>query len=143
MAVVYGWAYGTFNTNIGWEKGAEAVYDYWENYWANVVDSYIFDAAGTSLTDADEKLEIQTLVNKMMFMMNLFLKGDDTEKPIQSGFYSIGFPEFSGSPLDNKGIGSGDFLMLNKYKRKYSSEFARSDNIRIGVDPARRSNVYF
>lgn len=136
MAVIYGWAYAVFHSNVGWNRGAESVYNYWENYWATLIDSYIFSEAGTGpLTDADEKKEIQTLVNKKMMQTNLFLKGDSTERPIETGFYSYGFPEFTGRPDDNGEKGSGDYVLLNKYKRVKSEEFARLDSIRVGADP--------
>jgi len=140
VAVIYGWTYAQFHANIGWGRGDETVYDFWENYWATQIDSYIFSDAGTHLTDADEMKEIQTLVNSMMFQMNSYLKADHNEKPMQAGFFGIGFPYFVGSPLDNKGMGSGNYEILNKYKRKYDTEFARADSIMIGIDPA---NIYF
>ena len=39
MAVIYGWTYAEFQARVGWEKGNEAVYDAWENYWAYQADS--------------------------------------------------------------------------------------------------------
>lgn len=141
MAVIYGWTYAIFHTTVGWDKGTEAIYNYWENHWANRVNSYVFDTAGSLFTDADEITEIATLVNKMMIQTNLFLKGEANETPMQSGFYSNpGFPDFSGYPDDNKGQGSGDYIMLNKYKEKYGETLARVDLVRIGVDP---DNVSF
>ena len=136
MAVIYGWTYAIFNANIGWERGAEAVYDYWENYWSLQINSYIFQGAGDLLTDADEVLEIQTLVNRMMVLTNLYLKAETNETPMQSGFYeSPGFPEFQGEPDDNKQIGSGDYIVLNKYRQKNSKQFSRVDRVRLGIDP--------
>ena len=136
MAVIYGWTYAIFNANIGWERGAEAVYDYWENYWSIQVNSYIFETAGNLITDADEKTEIQTLVNRMMTLTNLYLKAETNETPMQSGFYeNPGFPEFRGSPDDNAEDGSGDYIVLNKYKQKYSDKFSRVDRVRVGIDP--------
>jgi len=141
MAVIYGWTYAQFHANVGWDKGAETEYDFWENHWAYQADAYIFSGTGTHVTDVNEILELKTLINKMMILTNLYLKGDSNETPIQSGFYgAIGFPEFIGEPTDNDGVGSGDYIILNKLKRKHSEEFARADSIRAGVDP---SNVYF
>ncbi len=147
MAVIYGWTYIQFNQRVGWEKGGSSVYEAWEGIWATAINSYIFSVPGTLLTDANEILEIQTLVNKMMILTNLYLKGEDNETPMQTGFYDIGFPDFVGSPLDNKNLGSGDYVILNKYKRKYDKTYARADSIRIGVDAAniyfRRGGIYF
>lgn len=140
MAVIYGWTYAQFHSNVGWDKGGATEYDFWENYWAIQINSYIFNAAGTLLTDADEITEIATLVNRLMIMTNLYLKGESNETPIQNGFYSIGFPEFAGDPMDNNEKGSGDYIMLNKYKLKYGEEHARADSIRVGIDP---ENIYF
>lgn len=136
MAVIYGWTYAQFQTTVGWEKGTEAVYILWENFWAKRINSYVFDSADTLFTDANEILEIQTLVNKMMILMNLYLKGDSNETPIQNGFYGIGFPDFEGEPMDNDGIGSGDYIILNKYKARHGDELMRVDSFRLGVNPA-------
>jgi len=136
MAVIYGWTYAQFHSNVGWDKGGATEYDFWENYWAIQINSYIFNIAGTLLTDADEIKEIQTLVNHLMILTNLYLKGETNETPLQSGFYSIGFPEFAGDPDENNGMGSGDYIILNKYKAKYGQELARVDRIRMGVDPS-------
>jgi hypothetical protein len=137
MAVIYGWTYAEFHARVGWDKGAEAVYNEWENHWARRINSYIFDSADTLFTDANEILEIQTLVNKLMVLTNLFLKGESNETPLQSGFYANpGFPDFDGEPTANQGIGSGDYIMLNKYKNKYGDEQMRVDRIRMSVDPA-------
>ena len=136
MAVIYGWTYAQFHARVGWEKGGATIYEAWENIWANKINSYIFEIAGTLLTDADQILEIQTLVNKMMILTNIYLKGDSNETPLQSGFYTgPGFPDFEGFPDDNKGIGSGDYVILNKYKRRKGQELVRVDRIRIGINP--------
>jgi len=141
MAVIYGWTYARFHANVGWDKGAEAVYDFWENYWALQADAYIFTGTGVHITDANEILELQTLINRMMILTNLYLKGEANESPMQSGFYEgPGFPLFSGYPDDNKGVGSGDYIILNKLKLKHSQTFARADRIRVGVNP---DNIYF
>ena len=141
MAVIYGWAYAIFNANVGWERGAEPEYDYWENYWSLQVNSYIFPTAGSLLTDADEKAEIQTLINRMMVLMNLYLKGESNETPMQSGFYSNpGFPQFQGNPEDSVNASSGDYIILDKYKREKSQNFVRADSIRVGINP---DNIYF
>jgi len=74
-------------------------------------------------------------------LQNTYLKADHNETPLQSGFYmNPGPPQFSGFPDDNNGMGSGDYIILNKYKRKYDKTYRRADSIRIGVDPA---NIYF
>jgi hypothetical protein len=115
MAVVYGWTYAEFQAQV---------------------DAYIFTGSGTHLTDANEIAEIATIVNSKMILTNLYLKGEQNESPMGSGFYSNpGFPIFAGYPEDNNGIGSGDYIILNKYKREKSQEFARGDSIRVGVDP--------
>ena len=135
MAVIYGWTYAEFQARVGWEKGNEAVYDAWENYWAYQADSYIFVGTGVHITDANEKLELQTVINKMMILMNLYLKGESNETPMQSGFYGIGFPIFVGDPDDNDNIGSGDYIILNKLKLAHGETHARVDRIRMGIDP--------
>lgn len=147
MAVIYGWTYAEFHANIGWERGTLTEYEFWEAYWALQVNSYIFEDAGVLLTDADEILEIQTLINRMMTLTNLYLKAESNETPMQSGFYANpGFPEFRGSPDDNNGNGSEDYLILNKYRQKNSESEARADSIRIGIDPGsikfRRDRLY-
>lgn len=137
MAVIYGWTYANFHSRVGWDKGNEAVYIAWENHWARRVNSYVFDSADTLFTDANEILEIQTLVNKMMVLMNLYLKGESNETPLMSGFYTgPGFPDFEGEPEHNKGAGSGDYIILNKYKQKYGDEGMRIDRIRMAINPA-------
>ena len=140
MAVIYGWTYAQFHARVGWDKGVEAVYDAWENFWAYQADSYIFSGTGTHITDANEILELQTVINKMMILMNLYLKGDSNETPMQSGFYGIGFPEFIGESTDNKGEGSGDYIILNKLKSIHDNKFKRADSIRVGINP---DNIYF
>ena len=126
MAVIYGWPYATFHANVGWDKGLEPVYNYWENFWAAQVDSIIFDTAGVHLTVAAEMTEIQAIVNKMMILTNLYLKAESTESPLGTGFYTgPGFPVFE----------ENDLKILDKYKRKYGEVFARADSIRVGVDP--------
>ena len=140
MAVIYGWTYAEFHARVGWDKGDATVYDAWENFWAYQADAYIYSDTGVHVTDANEKLELQTVINKMMVMMNLYLKAEHNETPMQSGFYGEGLPEFAGEPNDNNGVGSGDYIILNKLKRGKSQEFARADGIRVGVSP---DNIYF
>lgn len=141
MAVIYGWTYAVFHSNVGWDRGVEAVYNYWENYWANKVNTYIFNTPGTLLTDANEIAEIAALINQKMVMTNIYLKGDANETPMASGFYANPFAlDFVGDPDDNGGMGSGDFVVLNKYKRLKGEEFARADSIRVGIDP---ENIHF
>lgn len=120
MAVIYGWAYAVFHANVGWDKGAATEYDYWENFWANAVDSYIFDDGDDApLIDTGDMLDVATIINRLLVEVNIFLKGDAT----QGGFITqpVTFPKFKGNPEDNNGLGSGDFIILNKLKKKYST----------------------
>ena len=141
MAIIYGWTYVQFHARVGWQKGDATIYEAWENYWAYQADSYIFSGSGVHITDANEKLELQTIINKMMILTNLYLKGESNETPMQSGFYGIGFPMFVGHPDDNNGKGSGDYIILNKLKREHGEEHARADRIRIGINPSEM--IYF
>lgn len=141
MAVIYGWTYAEFHARVGWEKATEAVYIAWENYFAYQADSYIFSGTGVHITDANEKLELQTVINKMLVLMNMYLKGESNETPMQSGFYGIGFPMFTGHPDDNDGKGSGDYIILNKLKREHGEELARADRIRMSITPS--AMIYF
>ena len=129
MAVIYGWTYAEFHARVGWDKGAEAVYNGWENYWAYQADAYIFTGTGVHITDANEILELQTVINNKMIQTNLYLKGEVNETPMQSGFYGMGFPYFN----------EADFVVLDKLKSIHSQTFARADNIRMGVKP---DNIY-
>ena len=141
MAVIYGWTYAEFHANVGWEKGGATEYDFWENYWAIQADAYIFSGTGTHITDANEIIELATIINKMMMLQNTYLKADHNETPLQSGFYmNPGPPQFDGEPNDNNGEGSGDYIILNKLREKHNPKFARADSIRIRVDPG---NIYF
>jgi len=140
MAIIYGWTYVQFHARFGWEKGGATEYEAWENFFSLQADAYIFSGSGVHVTDASEILELQTIINRMMGLMNIYLKGEHNETPLQSGFYGIGFPEFVGEPADNDGVGSGDYIILNKLKRGKGQEFARADGIRIGVSP---DNIYF
>jgi len=138
MAVHYGWTHANFNTAFGWDVGNEAKYLLWENYWSRKVDAYIYTDSGTTprLTDANEKLEVGDVVNEMMAQMNIYLKAESVETPIETGFYeSVGFPSFKGDPKANEGKGTGHYAVLNKYRRKYSESEVRVDSIRVGVIP--------
>ena len=137
MAVIYGWTYVQFTAALGWDIGAETAYLLWENFWAYKIEAYVFIsvAASPRFTDANEILEIGTIINEMMVQMNLYLKGESVESPMETGFYTgPGFPEFIGDPDGNEGRGTGHFLTLNKYKRKYSE--LRVASFRIGVIPS-------
>ena len=121
MPVIYAWTYAEFHANSGWEKGADPEYVFWENQWAHAVEAYIFmNSADAPLTDAGDLKDVKTLINRMLVETNIFLKGDAT----QGGFVTkkAEFPEFKGKSEDNEGIGSGDFILLNKLRDKYSSE---------------------
>ena len=136
MAAHYGWAYDDFNTAIGWDHGVEATYLFWENFWSRKVDAYIFTAIGTcpQLTDANEKLEVGDIVNEMLVRMNVYLKAEESDSPMSSGFYDVaGFPKFEGNPEADKGLGTGHYRVLNKYRRKYS--VLKVTAIRIGTIP--------
>lgn len=68
--------------------------------------------------------------------MNLYLKGESGDSPLETGFYvNPGFPTFHGDPNANKGMGTGHYLILNKLKRKYSQSEIRVDSIRMGKIP--------
>lgn len=137
MAVIYGWSYANFNTYFGWDMGVEAKYDAWENLWSRKVDTYIFTGFGTTprLTDANEKLDVGDIVNEMMIMMNIYLKGETVESPLETGFYSeaLGFPYFKGDP---EGVGTYHYAVLNKLRRIHAEEPVRVDYIRLGVIPS-------
>jgi len=138
MAVIYGWTYANFNTAIGWDKGVEATYLLWENYWARKVEAYVFTDAAASprFTDASEVAEIGDLINELMVQMNIYLKAESVESPLETGFYeSIGFPAFRGDPEANEGKGTGHYTILNKYRRQYSQTEIRVDSMRHGIPP--------
>ena len=138
MAVIYGWTYANFNTAIGWDKGVEATYLLWENSWSRKIDAYIYTDADTSprLTDAAEKAEVGDIVNEMMVLTNIYLKGESVENPMETGFYiSPGLPTFYGDTAANGGKGTEHYAILNKYKRKYSQSEKRVDSIRLGPTP--------
>ena len=132
MAVIYGWSYADFNAAIGWDKD-EASYLLWENFWAIKIEAYVFIsvAASPRFTDANEKKEIATIINDIMVQMNIYLKAESVENPMESGFYeSAGFPVFHGDP---EGLGTEHYRILNKYRRKYSE--LKVTSLRIGVIP--------
>ena len=134
MAVIYGWTFIQFTTALGWHNAVEAQYLLWENFWAHKIESYVFTATAASprFTDANEIIEIATIVNEMMTQMSIYLKAENTESPLETGLYdAIGFPSFKGS---SRGKGTGHYLILNKYKRKYSE--LRIASFRIGVIPS-------
>lgn len=136
MAVIYGWSYADFNTAIGWDVGTEAKFDFWENYWAVRVESYCFTDSGASprFTDANEKAEVATLINELMVIMNIYLKAESNESPMQTGFYTgPGFPDFLGIPY---GVGTKHYVVLNKLRLIHSQTHARVDSIRLGVRPS-------
>jgi hypothetical protein len=137
-ANIYGWTYDNFNTNFGWDVGTQLKYEAWENIWSRKIDAYIYtdSAACPRLTDAYEKLEVGDIVNEMMTQMNVYLKAETVESPLETGFYeSVGFPAFKGDPEANKGKGTGHYLVLNKLRRKHSESEVRVDSIRHGIIP--------
>lgn len=134
MVVIYGWSYTNFNNYFGWD-GNEAKYNAWENFWARKIDAYIFtdSAASPRLTAVGEVAEVGDIVNELMTQMQLYIKADATESPLETGLYdAIGFPSFKGS---NRGVGTGHYKVLNKLRRKYSETEGRVDSIRLGVNP--------
>lgn len=136
MATIYGWSYANFNTFFGWDNGVQAKYEAWENLWSRKVDAYIFTDSGASprLINANEAAEAGDLVNEMMIQMNIYLKGESVENPLETGFYtSPGFPYFRGNPNADNGLGTGHFRVLNKYRRKYAESEVRVDSLRLGI----------
>jgi len=135
---IYGWTYAVYHAAIGWDKGTQLVYEAWENYWSRKVDAYIFTDSGLTprITDAQEKVDVGDIVNKMMVQMNLFLKGESVDNPLGMGMLdpSSRFPRFEGYPEGNGGLGTGDYIVLNKLKRKNSE--IRIKSFRIGVIPS-------
>ena len=128
---MYGWTHANFNIAIGWDH-AEAAYLLWENFWSRKIDAYIFLDTGTSprLTDANEKAEMGDIVNDMMVQMNIYLKAESVENPLQSGFYTgPGFPQFRG---DRSGVGTEHYEILNKYRRRTSSPLAETNDLKVG-----------
>ena len=135
-ANIYGSTYAIFHAAVGWDKGTQTVYEYWENHWSRRIDAYIFIAIGTCprLTDADEKLEVGDIVNEIMVQMNIYLKAESVENPMETGFYTgPGFPVFHGDPEADDGKGSGHYRVLNKLRRKYS--VLKVASIRMGPVP--------
>ncbi len=132
-ANIYGWTYAVFHASLGWDKGTQLVYETWENFWSRKVDAYIFPDSGTTprLTDANEKIDVGDIVNKMMVLMNTYLKGETVDNPLGLGMLDPSkFPRFEGNPYGN---GTNDYKILNRFKKKYSEIRVRS--FRIGVIP--------
>ena len=131
-ANIYGWTYAVYHAAIGWDKGTQLVYESWENFWSRKIDAYIFIDIGECprLTDANEKLQVGDIVNEMMVQTNIYLKGDSTESPLATGFYTgPGFPRFRG---DRKGEGTEHYAILNKYRRKALEPIASVGNLSVG-----------
>ncbi len=129
----YGWTYAQFHSFIGWDKGTQLVYEAWENLWSRRIDAYIFLDIGTCprLTDANEKAEVGDIVNEMMVVMNIFLKAESNDSPMMTGFYTgPGFPQFKG---ERKDVGTGHFLILNKYRRRASASLASIGDLSFGT----------
>ncbi|KKL20711.1 hypothetical protein LCGC14_2452720 [marine sediment metagenome] len=136
MAEIYGWSYADFNTFVGWDMGTQAKYEAWENKWARKIDAYIFTASGTSprLTGV-EATEVGDIVNELMVLTNIYLKGETVENPLEMGMIEPKrFPQFIGDPEANKGLGTDHYRTLNKLKRKHSEISVTS--FRIGVIPS-------
>ena len=133
-ANIYGWTYDNFNSALGWDMGAQAKYEFWENFWSRKVDSYVFIDAGTTprLTDANEKIEAGDIVNEMMVLMNIYLKGETSESPMESGFFEApGFPVFRGNPNADHRRGTGNYRTLNKLRKIHSEPDIVLDSIRL------------
>ncbi len=131
---IYGWTYAVFHAALGWDKGTQLVYEEWENFWSRKIDAYIFYDSGETprLTDANEVLDVGDIVNKMMTLMNIFLKGETVDNPLGMGMLEPPrFPRFEGNPNE---FGTGDYRVLNRLKRKYSE--IRVKSFRIGVIPS-------
>jgi len=57
----------------------------------------------------------------MLIKMNIFLKGESVDNPLGMGMFETArFPRFEGYPEANGGLGTGDYIVLNKLKRKNS-----------------------
>ncbi|KKM18005.1 hypothetical protein LCGC14_1670020 [marine sediment metagenome] len=133
---IYGWTYAEFNIAFGWDMDGQLKYEAWENFWSRKVDTYIFNDSGTTprLTDANEVIDAGDIVNKMMAMMNIYLKGESVENPLGMGILEPSrFPRFEGQPKGNGGLGTGDYVVLNRLKRKYGE--IRVASFRIGIIP--------
>jgi len=135
-ANIYGWTYTEFNVAFGWDMDGQPKYEAWENYWSRKVDTYIFNnSATTPRLTGEEAIDIGDLVNKMMAQMNIYLKGETVENPMTMGMLEPPrFPRFEGNPKGNGGIGTEDYLILNKLKRKYSE--IRVKSFRLGPIPS-------
>jgi len=134
---IYGWTYAEFNANIGWDIGTQLKYESWENLWSRKVDAYIFSTSGASprLTDVNEAAEVGDIVNEMMVLTNIYLKGETVENPLEMGMIVPNrFPQFVGSPTTNRGLGTGHYRTLNKLKRSKSEISVAS--YRIGIIPS-------
>lgn len=133
-ANIYGWTYSVFHAAFGWDEGTQLKYEAWENFWSRKVDAYIFPDSGATprLTDAQEKVDVGDIVNKMMALMNIYLKGETVDNPLGMGILDPPrFPRFEGNP---NGVGTNDYRVLNKLKRKNSE--IRVKSFRIGVIPS-------
>jgi len=134
---IYGWTYTEFNVAFGWDHTGQLKYEAWENYWARKVDSYIFTDSGETprLTDTHEKADAGDIVNKMLALMNVYLKAESVENPLMLGMLEPArFPTFEGQPKGNGGLGTGDYVVLNQLKRKNSE--IRVKSFRIGPIPS-------
>jgi len=70
----------------------------------------------------------------MMILMNIYLKGETVDNPLMMGMLEPArFPRFEGNPNGNGGLGTGDYIVLNKFKRKYAE--IRVKSFRIGLIP--------
>jgi hypothetical protein len=135
-ANIYGWTYSEFNSYIGWDMGGQLKYEAWENKYSRKVDAYIFTESGESprLVD-DEAIEVGDIVNELMVLINIYLKGETVENPLEMGMLEPKrFPQFIGDPEYNNGLGTDHYRTLNKLKRKHSEIVVKS--FRIGVIPS-------
>lgn len=121
MAIVYGWDWADFSASVAHGFANEADYIRWENYWAKIIENYIFDdVSDAPLTDADEMASVKTIVHRLLVETSVFLKGDNT----QGGYVTQApqFPELRGDPLKELGsgmVGSGDYQILNRIKANH------------------------
>jgi hypothetical protein len=107
MAVIYGWEYSKFSNAVGWSKGDQTEYEYWENFWAQKINAIVFGPgeATTNLTDAADKAAAGDVVNEMMVRTSAYLKRLATSSPTVDMYGNDMFPQFSKQQLETiKGL---------------------------------------
>ena len=71
------------------------------------------------------------IVNEMLVQMNIYLKAEGYESPMETGFYTgPGFPQFRGDP---KGKGTDHYAILNKYRRRALDPIASTKDFSVGT----------